>query len=697
MNKYKFIQRLPARERLSVPRYGQTLLSNTRKWAESILITHRNLIKALNTKVGLDQCKAEYWGKYAFIKYNDALKLDDKTVVNLYSAALILNWIVGRVLGKLQCNASFVDAENWFLGRESGKTLSGLDVGIQLTILRPLRSLDLNLKFLDILPYAVEVFETSDEILNAFGPLRKSKRYTGIFYTPSDVSDYIINYSFLIRKQVFYKIENYTWLDPACGTGCMLISALYKMAKELELAAGEETLTHIVDSLFGIDISPLALQSAAYILVLISQPIQNLTLQESLFCIGKNLCVFDSTKIKDQKVLSSLLPSLISGANFVVSNPPYIRRYGRQNNCCQMDFALDIKFQKENIKFLYIEFIKMLSTLSHLHQGAGGMVVPLSITYNTHKEFCSFRNFVIQDKGNWWFANFDRTPDSLFGDDVKTRNSIIFFMRESNKKKSICTSDLVRWSSRNRAEIFKQVKFSKNILPLKSNKIPKISQKFGQKLLYFFQNQTHRIKDLISPLDKNTINTKLLLRNAKTAYNWLPFEILLTSSFDPDLLMRSKSKYIYWTTKTEDKIPLALALTQSRFAYWLWRVWGDGFHLNKEFILSLPFSTTSFSRTTLIELSELGKNLWIDMQNHKVITKNAGIISYTYCPYVSEKILDRIDGLIIREYGLPKQTLNYLKEILKQTIVAGREKEIDSNPALNKWRLKEEECEKKIK
>ncbi len=694
MRENNFLQRQLTYERLSVPRSGRTLLSNTREWGGPLFTAHQNLINVLNNGVGMVSCAEEYWKNYSFLNYDHEPRQIDRVALQLYSAALILNWIAGRATKEITETATLTDAEDWFLGKESRATLSnGIPRDLQADILLPLRNIDFSEHLLDILPFAAEVFETSEEIIKAFGPLRRSKRAAGIFYTPSDVSDYIVERVYSTRKEAFPEIESFTWLDPACGTGTFLISALYKMAQVLGIGPGEEASAYINKNLFGIDVSPLALQSAVYILILnavYGVPAKKFILRDKLFQAGRNFCVYDATDVGVNLKLTDIFPGLPEGADFVVSNPPYIKRHSAYGSA---QFDLFATSSKTESKTLYLDFVRMITTLSHLHHGAGGMVVPLSISYNSHDEFIDLRRYLFNQNGCWWFAHFDRTPDSLFGDDVKTRNSIVFFARNAEADNSVFTSDLIRWSSRKRHGLFHELPYSKIKVPLNGKGIPKVGDDYGQQLLYYLEKKTDKLDNSLSRISKGQGGKKngILLRNSRTAYNWLPFEMISKA----DITSRdiSNPKYSYWSCPLESDISIIFALTQSRFSYWLWRVWGDGFHLTDEFIMSLPLSPKSLSKLTCERMASLGSNLWEKMQKNRVLSKNAGKNSYSYCPYNCEEIIDEIDALISREHGFPDRTLEYLKNVLHRTIVAGRDNELATNPALRKWKLKEKEYE----
>ncbi|HEY0322805.1 MAG TPA: N-6 DNA methylase [Pyrinomonadaceae bacterium] len=681
-------QRLAKSKRLSIPLARQTLLSNTRRWAEPLLTAHQQLISVLQKRE--EACVSLYRSNYAFLQYEDEQTTKGAVPITLSSAALILNWLVGRASGSLPNKSSLVDAETWFQGDSDNKICLSKEIPqhIQSDIITILDTLDVGPAFLDIIPYAAEVFETSDEILSAFGVRRKTKKATGVFYTPSDVSDYIVDNAIRLTERT-RNLADSVWLDPACGSGSFLLSALYKVGEEERMQIGEETIEYAARCLFGIDVSPIALQSAAYILVLASMQerlsVGSKTLQQHLYRIGSNLLIKDATKVVDAKELAQSFPNLQFGADFVVSNPPYIRRSKKGVKTVNWLFA-DEPLNEIREQSVFLTFIRMMSQLSHSRTGVGGMVVPLSLTYNTRQEFIKLRQYM-QGSNNWRFINFDRTPDSLFGDDVKTRNTIIFFNRTANEK-GLYSSDLIRWSSRSRLQLFSDIPVSKLDPALYSNTIPKIGSELGQKILRALQHHSYRpLGKVLARATNSLIDVDRGLRNSGTAYNWLPFELLTEEARKPSAA--ANMKYRYWLAHTEDDSKVIFAIVQSRLSYWLWRVWGDGFHLTDQFIKSLPLSPLIISAKAREELKELGSKLWHEMLCNKVESSNAGLHSISYCPYVSDDLLDQIDGIVVTEYHLPAASSSYLKDFVRRTIVAGRDDEISANPALRKWMVKE--------
>ena len=63
---------------------------------------------------------------------------------------------------------------------------------------------------------------------------------------------------------------------------------------------------------------------------------------------------------------------------------------------------------------------------------AASLVVPLSIAYHQRADYAGCRQAMVIKGGKWRFAFFDREPQALFGEDVKTRNAILFRRETEN-------------------------------------------------------------------------------------------------------------------------------------------------------------------------------------------------------------------------------------------------------------------------
>ena len=311
----------------------------------------------------------------------------------------------------------------------------------------------------------------------------------------------------------------------------------------------------------------------------------------------------------------------------------------------------------------------MLLELPKKENCGGGMIVPLSIVASSKDIFKTLRKNIQNKKGIMEFWNFDRTPDSLFGDDVKTRNTIFFFnsSNASQEHSRVRSTYLHRWNSRKRESLFDTISISELSKDLDiADGVPKVGDSFGVDILTKIKHTNSG--NLTEVLQVTHHNSEIFTK--PTAYNWLPIE--LNSASDKSQLQGK----ISWATNSKDySAPAIYAVLNSRLTYWLWRVLSDGFHLTNQFIYNLPFGKQFFENSDEVKLTKLGLKLWSETKEEPILTKNAGIESISYCPLKSVDVLNEIDQIVLGFFGFSPTTENYLKTFIHQLIVAGREDE----------------------
>jgi hypothetical protein len=583
---------------------------------------------------------------------------------DLVSSSLLLSWLCGRILNRISLETTLLDAEMWFYNSPHDFCISrNLTEITQQKILSLIQRFNIG-SLLKILPYLCEVFETGNESAEQKGSKRVKKKSNGIYYTPSDVVDFIVDRSIKNMSGDSKLSGELQWYDPAVGTGSFLISILKQFSSSTNCADSYELATYCKENLFGTDISPLALQSTVYLLATSCMLKDNQgDLAQFAKTIGENLVLIDATTITDGSDLEKLFPRIKrGGVDFIVSNPPYSKRQLQQLNIFNEKIS-DLENGGDN---LYPDFIKLLIDLPNKNSGGGGMVVPLSLTYSSNEKFRKLRKYIQGKNASIEFWNFDRTPDSLFGDDVKTRNTIIFY--KNANKTQIKSTPLHRWNSRNRDQLFNSIpiwQIDDNIQI--SQGVPKIGDKIGVQIL---NNIISANAGILSEFIRTDSNSPEIITKT-TAYNWIPVQLCTGI-----LIGDKNSGEAYWRIKASDATaPMIYAVLNSRITYWLWRVWSDGFHLTNQFVHSLPFGKKFFDKIDKHQFERLGIQLWEKVKSEVIISKNAGIISQSFCPLSGTLLLDEIDKMIADYFELPIETSRYLKDYISELIIAGRNEE----------------------
>jgi hypothetical protein len=702
--------------RLSEPRAGRTIWTALLRWTVPLAASYAELTS------GSARAPHELSERYArayspILPVSQLAALDDREVLSLASSALLHVWMIHRRVSGSP--STFREAESWFFGEES-KAI-GLSFASEAwpsqSAPRDLFDLNYTADFDDVFPYVVEVFETrqADILRN-----RAFKRNIGLYYSPSDVTDYMVREVLALRQRSQRSLSEITCVDPACGSGAFLRALLDAISSYAQSRDGGKLSAST--RLYGLDISRQAIQSCAFTLLLdCIDDINRMGLVpwHAWQSIRGNLWVGDSTRISglgatdssystriaklreeahrkmtndywrnilasrstpitptNARFLGDIFGEAANGFDVVIGNPPYSGSSARASQ-----LTLDGNYTKESQTHggYYLPFVEMMWQFAKRDYSTSSMVLPLSIAYHTGTDFLRLRENIQRIAGKWRFEFFDRTPDSLFGDLIKTRNCVVFAEISSRHSQTkITTTPLIRWNSRNRDELFDNI----HSVPVDDHfSIKRCIPKLGSELEMDVYQKLHSSPSSPSvskmlpgvhgpPPRHKTLNTIYFY---STAYNWLPiFRHFPTRHISTRSDFRANELFCQGAEEAD----FLFGVLSSRVAYWLWRVEGDGFHLNKTFVLSLPFHRSVFSQTHYTEIIELSRHLWKQIQHYPVKKVNAGKPCVSYRPYACKDTLDLLDINILESYGIAREFSTVLAHYVMDTVVAGRDEEL---------------------
>lgn len=164
------------------------------------------------------------------------------------------------------------------------------------------------------------------------------RHHTGMYYTPPEVVDYILDRVGFRGKEV----ATATLLDPACGSGTFLVRAARRVLEAFRGEGGEIpeenlafALKAVAESLVGLDVNPFACYLAEINLL-----IQVMDLLEGIKRLGQDVGL-DRFRVYNTDTLVARFPSAAfldgdlwpeekvkltpEAFDFVVGNPPYVR------------------------------------------------------------------------------------------------------------------------------------------------------------------------------------------------------------------------------------------------------------------------------------------------------------------------------------------------------------------------------------
>lgn len=702
-------------DRPSVPRPGSSLARVTEARARYIRSAVNVVRHSFDRHNSVAAVRSRLLGSRWLCESLDAYNKPDL----LAAWNLIGMRVVARSLGVVGRETSLRDAEKWFLGTtDPGATLTSyVSEEADAAAVRALESTTYDDQLRDLLPYILDAHGPGSRASVMKDPstskARSAKKAAGVFYTPSDVADYIATHAL---DALDSRASQPRILDPACGSGVFLRAALaWGIRRDPKL----DRLCFVEQALFGIDINPLAVESACFVLlhdclVGTSPPdsVSPWSLWHRIRCnlfVGDALRLGLATDTPDRSdllrevraslassylppsrrstirattdlfsqgiALGAVFPRLRRGADVVIGNPPYATLGVRNDSVDLKNRFTSLPAGDISKANCFPLFVEMMWQFSRTGCHSSGMVVPLSIAHSTRQQMVNLRRSIMQIGGRWRFAFFDREPHALFGEEVKTRNTILFRSQQDGRpaSSSIETGPLRKWTSRQRRELFANIHYTPLVGYSIADGIPKLAGQDAATAYSQVTSRGNRLGEECSavasclPAEATSHSPATRVFVAGTAYNFLNvFRPHL--SLPPQLAPWSSSKLLALDFTSEAKAACAFAILTSRLAFWLWRVTEDGFHVNRSFVLNLPLGQAIRDSAARLRLHALGTELWREVQTQQVVSVNGGRQSVAYRPHRSDHLRRAIDNSLLATLGVPSAFVHYLSAFTRASV-----------------------------
>lgn len=354
------------------------------------------------------------------------------------------------------------------------------------------------------------------------------------------------------------------------------------------------------------------------------------------------------------------------GFSCIVGNPPY--------------GELPIEFEAQVSRSLFHgvpstnrsknQYTKFVSSLLYLLRegGFGSIVCPLGLAYH-NSETKSLRREIQAQNREWNFAFFDRSPDALFGDMVKTRNVVLYCGSSPTGSPEIRTTHLLRWTRPLRSKLWSRI----HPVPIGAGvDISEFLPKVGSELeLNAWKTIRSKPTYLLTSLYSNGHADDSVLYCYSTAYNWLPFFRSNPASFADAGKDASPSTrdYVFRTSTDADFFYACLV---SSLSFWLWTVESDGFHVTNGFVEKLPYGTSLFAPDSVRELAAFGREHDQIIRRSPMVKANAGKQILNFNRHGASGIVERIDSILIAALGISDQFEKLLQTRVRDLIYAGR-------------------------
>lgn len=572
------------------------------------------------------------------LSFNQPLCVTHKQDVNkLVEAILQLRASTPTMLGERQRLLMTLNSVDRALMEFSGAETPILDLG-QSSACNTLDTSRLSTLFddnaIELLPYALEalVYE-NDDIRSAWrdrrgGLLTHGKKAKGVYFTPYDIARHMCTSSVDELIDICgVNIAEARFADLSCGTGVFALCLLTELKTRGLMPDFDSALDFFENRFRGHDANALTVIVCRYCISVVLR-----SLYPAEFSSRRaSLALTASIQLTDSLAGESRDAFLSYSPHCVIGNPPYVSTGGGGNTC---------------IDFLHVAMAIADSNAVVCY------VLPISISCNRAKPYRATREKIaLTDEWSARFEHYDRSPDALFGDDVRTRIVVLRLSRSNNcRDRYFCTTGLTRWASSNRAMMFDNM--PNRGTPVQGEHIlefvPKIETPVG---LALFSEVTKADEPSLAGMTAKRGAGSCIGYYPTIVYNWI-----LALDHNPPSHDASGEPYVPDSLRVcdfvcESDMYYFIGILNSVTAFWFWTVESDGFHLSSHLLKALTLGHSRFGMSTARRISECGRELCRQLPEHKTSNVNSGktIVRYNHLPEL--QTIFEIDSLILGELG----------------------------------------------
>lgn len=519
-----------------------------------------------------------------------------------------------------------------------------------------------------MLPYVLDPFGlTTRRALiagRASATERGLRKATGTFYTPGDVARHLAD---RVIGDGTHRV-----IDPACGAGVFLRAAFSRLCKGMPARLA-------INGLYGIDVEPAAVDACALVLVhdwLRREPLaRGEAPVDRYLTVRQNLREADALELWADEAQPSLLgtggdldDALPREVDAVLMNPPFAPVGHASEAIINAFQTLSAATDPTRVNTMW-PFWELATSL-----GGGrarvGAVLPLSVAYLKGPVARAGRRAVFSD-ADWEFSFFDRTPDALFGDDVKQR--VALAVRHDSDQHVVRTGALRRWSADRREDALAPsglvartpdcdliLKIGTDAEGQAVDTLRRLGDTFGGSL------SSARLVSA-SALDRSSA----ALAVAPTAYNWLG--VYRDTSVAAEARAAAAAPVTELHLGNATLADAAYAIVVSHVLLWWWRATSDLFHVPLAWLRQAPFPLHRCPPDEVEQLKEAGRACWEDALDSPVVSTNRGVTLASYKPREDSLALARADDAVARAFGLGARFVRFARDDARRLRIAGRD------------------------
>ena len=329
------------------------------------------------------------------------------------------------------------------------------------------------------------------------------------------------------------------------------------------------------------------------------------------------------------------------GFDVIIGNPPYLDL----NQLTQYKPKGYVTLPTKNLCSLVLERCDALTN------GRQGFIVPIATTATEgYRELQQ-----VLTKRDMWFVSFDDRPAHLFDGLDKNTLSIVL-LSQAGDETVLASSRLNRWNAEERPSLFQQIRLYATPSCRLVGCLPRIGgdleNRIWQKL---FENSV-------------TLASAYSGRgSAQTYYSRKVNAFLQSLDFVPRVLdgrgaLRPPSEFKTLAFESPEEAAAVFCLLNSSLFRWFIDAVSDGSHLNRREIDNFPFDPRQVADRDLF--SSLGDKLSKDLKKNSfertMAYRHDTLTVQCIVPKHSKSIIDRIDQVLGRHFGLTEEELDFI-------------------------------------
>lgn len=473
-----------------------------------------------------------------------------------------------------------------------------------------------------------------------------------------------------ILEDIKKALDNIKILDPTCGTGAFLVSALNILEKlyvsvETKLNTINNTqnsinrmeiIVNIINNnLYGVDIMNDAIDIAKFRLYLkILQSLENTNSIENInfnLKYGNTLYGRDEARsleieqlvaitIEDEFVNAEAFNwdvefedvINLGGFDCVVGNPPYVEYTKIKDKYKIEEFET---FKCKNIYAYTIErSLKLLNK-----NGAIGFIVPISIVSTPRMQ--PLRKFIESKCSDIFYSNFGDRPGTLFNG-VHQKLSILIGKKSETEDTNIYTSQYYHWYNEERPMVFNNIRYFKNVY-----RDDRFYYKLGNEIQKSIIDKVNLISESLSNMVDTNGEYSAYLNDRMTF--WM-------KCFKNEKTSNSFKKYCF---KTKGETAAFIAIMNSSLYYLFWEIISDVWHITSKELDLFKFDYNRLTNIQKEKLIDIVDELEQDLETNKVYIGSKQV-DYEYKHKKSKLIIDKIDKVLKEYYNFTDEEYNYI-------------------------------------